>query len=41
MEKKYQIKSDDFLAFDALRQCAQCIGRVIRNKQGIYFIFIL
>lgn len=32
MREKYQIKDSDFLTFDALRQSAQCIGRVIRSK---------
>ncbi|GLT49345.1 hypothetical protein SLA2020_229090 [Shorea laevis] len=28
----FQIKERDFLTFDALRQAAQCVGRVIRSK---------
>eukprot|EP00898_Chlorokybus_atmophyticus_P001467 jgi/Chlat1/2320/Chrsp17S00174 len=28
----FQIKENDFLAFDAIRQAAQCMGRVIRSK---------
>eukprot|EP00736_Rhodelphis_marinus_P005402 Rmarinus@m.9598 len=28
----YDIREQDFLAFDAIRQAAQCIGRVIRSK---------
>jgi DNA excision repair protein ERCC-2 len=28
----FQIKEDDYLAFDAIRQAAQCVGRVIRSK---------
>mmetsp|Transcript_1956 Transcript_1956/g.2861 ORF Transcript_1956/g.2861 Transcript_1956/m.2861 type:complete len:145 (-) Transcript_1956:75-509(-) len=28
----FQIKEADFLNFDALRQAAQCVGRVIRSK---------
>eukprot|EP00903_Cladosiphon_okamuranus_P005999 g5919.t1 len=28
----FQIREGDFLTFDAIRQCAQCIGRVIRSK---------
>lgn len=32
MRDKYQIKDNDFLTFDALRQSAQCVGRVIRSK---------
>ena len=32
LETHYQIKEQDFLNFDALRQAAQCVGRVIRSK---------
>jgi DNA excision repair protein ERCC-2 len=32
MHANYQIHDNDFLTFDALRQAAQCIGRVIRSK---------
>jgi len=28
----YQIKENEFLTFDAMRQAAQCVGRVIRGK---------
>jgi len=28
----FHIKEDDYLAFDAVRQAAQCVGRVIRSK---------
>ncbi|TQD92788.1 hypothetical protein C1H46_021563 [Malus baccata] len=28
----FQIKEGDFLTFDALRQAAQCVGRIIRSK---------
>ena len=28
-----QIRDNDFLTFDALRQAAQCVGRVIRSKR--------
>ena len=28
----FQIREADFLAFDAVRQAAQCVGRVIRSK---------
>ncbi|XP_024529521.1 general transcription and DNA repair factor IIH helicase subunit XPD [Selaginella moellendorffii] len=28
----FQIKEGDFLTFDAVRQAAQCVGRVIRSK---------
>lgn len=40
MREKYQIKDNDFLTFDALRQSAQCVGRVIRSKTD-YGIVIL
>lgn len=33
MLDKYKIREQDFLTFDALRQSAQCIGRVIRSKE--------
>jgi DNA excision repair protein ERCC-2 len=33
MREKYQIRDNDFLTFDALRQAAQCVGRVIRSKR--------
>ena len=32
MRDKYQIRENDFLTFDAIRQAAQCVGRVIRGK---------
>jgi DNA excision repair protein ERCC-2 len=32
LEKTFQIKDSDFLAFDAVRQASQCVGRVIRSK---------
>jgi DNA excision repair protein ERCC-2 len=32
MRETYNIRDDDFLTFDALRQSAQCVGRVIRSK---------
>ena len=32
MHSQHQIKENDFLTFDALRQAAQCVGRVIRSK---------
>jgi len=40
MREKYFIKDNDFLTFDALRQSAQCIGRIIRSKTD-YGIVIL
>ena len=33
MREKYLIRDNDFLTFDALRQAAQCVGRVIRSKR--------
>ena len=30
LRQEYQIRDNDFLTFDALRQSAQCVGRVIR-----------
>ncbi len=32
VREMFQIKESDFLAFDAVRQAAQCVGRVIRSK---------
>jgi len=32
LQTHYQIREQDFLNFDALRQTAQCVGRVIRSK---------
>ncbi|KAK2079810.1 hypothetical protein QBZ16_002205 [Prototheca wickerhamii] len=32
LRETFQIKEGDFLAFDAVRQAAQCMGRVIRSK---------
>lgn len=32
LRDNFQIKEGDFLNFDALRQAAQCVGRVIRSK---------
>jgi DNA excision repair protein ERCC-2 len=32
MRDKYQVREADFLTFDAIRQAAQCVGRVIRGK---------
>jgi DNA excision repair protein ERCC-2 len=32
MRETFQIPENDFLAFDAVRQAAQCVGRVIRSK---------
>jgi len=32
LRTKFQLREDEFLNFDALRQASQCIGRVIRSK---------
>mmetsp|Transcript_27410 Transcript_27410/g.65173 ORF Transcript_27410/g.65173 Transcript_27410/m.65173 type:complete len:831 (+) Transcript_27410:232-2724(+) len=32
LQSQYQIREQDFLNFDALRQASQCVGRVIRSK---------
>ena len=32
LAETFQIKENDYLAFDAVRQAAQCVGRVIRSK---------
>ena len=32
LRDNFQIKEADYLIFDAMRQCAQCVGRVIRKK---------
>ena len=32
MKKEHNISENDFLTFDAIRQAAQCVGRVIRSK---------
>jgi DNA excision repair protein ERCC-2 len=32
MRDHYQIRENDFLTFDAIRQASQCVGRVIRGK---------
>lgn len=37
---RFQIREADFLTFDAMRQTAQCVGRVIRSKTD-YGIVIL
>lgn len=40
MREKFNVRDDDYLHFDAMRQCAQCCGRVIRSKTD-YGIVIL
>ena len=32
LQTHYQIREQDFLNFDAIRQTSQCVGRVIRSK---------
>jgi hypothetical protein len=32
LQQTFQISDSDFLAFDAMRQASQCVGRVIRSK---------
>lgn len=32
LRETFQIREQDFLSFDAIRQAAQCMGRVIRSK---------
>lgn len=32
LQQTFQISDRDFLAFDAMRQASQCVGRVIRSK---------
>ena len=32
LRETFQIKESDYLSFDAVRQSAQCVGRVIRSK---------
>jgi DNA excision repair protein ERCC-2 len=32
LREAFQIREGDYLAFDAVRQAAQCVGRVIRSK---------
>ena len=38
--EKFRIREADFLAFDAVRQASQCLGRVIRSKSD-YGLMIL
>lgn len=40
LSEKYSIKEGDFLTFDAMRQAAQCLGRVLRGKSD-YGLMIL
>lgn len=40
MREKHKISEGDFLTFDAIRQAAQCLGRVVRSKAD-YGIMVL
>lgn len=40
LQTHYQIREQDFLNFDAIRQASQCVGRVIRSKSD-YGLMIL
>ena len=40
LRREYNIKENDFLSFDAMRHCAQCLGRVLRGKDD-YGIMVL
>jgi len=32
LKENFGIRENDFLTFDAMRQCSQCVGRVLRSK---------
>jgi DNA excision repair protein ERCC-2 len=32
LREKFQIRENEFLSFDAMRNSAQCVGRIIRGK---------
>jgi len=32
LREQFDIKENDFLTFDAMRQAAQCVGRALRGK---------
>lgn len=32
LSENFQIRENEFLTFDAMRQCSQCVGRVLRSK---------
>lgn len=32
LDQTHGIKKDEYIEFDAMRQCAQCLGRVMRGK---------
>ncbi|KAK4613460.1 General transcription and DNA repair factor IIH helicase subunit XPD [Fulvia fulva] len=40
LQETYRIKDSTFLAFDAMRHCAQCLGRVLRGKDD-YGIMVM
>jgi DNA excision repair protein ERCC-2 len=40
LRETFQIREGDFLSFDAIRQAAQCMGRVIRSKND-YGLMVL
>ena len=41
MIENKQIKDkNEFFEFDTMRQCAQCLGRVFRNKQDYGFMVL-
>src|ERR1700712_5332683 len=40
LRETYRIRENDFLSFDAMRHCAQCLGRVLRGKDD-YGIMVL
>ena len=41
LRETFQIKESDYLAFDAVRQSAQCVGRVIRSKADYGMMVLL
>ncbi|KAF2862257.1 DNA repair helicase [Piedraia hortae CBS 480.64] len=40
LRENYRIRENDFLSFDAMRHCAQCLGRVLRGKDD-YGIMVM
>lgn len=40
LRETYRIRENDFLSFDAMRHCAQCLGRVLRGKDD-YGIMVM
>ena len=41
LRAKFQVRAEDFLTFDAMRQAAQCVGRVLRSKNDYGFIYVI